>query len=297
MRILSVFGLIAVFLLLAILPVFGAARSASQKEASMPIVLFTDFGSEDYRVSQLKGIMYSNNRESRLIDGSHDIPAFDIPTGAFIMDIAAKEFPQNTVFVGIVAPYAQPETRYFVLTSNNNQIFVLPDNGLVTHILKNTGIKTVYQITNQKLFDEPIEELSAERIQGKIGALVASGYRTKDVGIPLASPRILDIQVPAIVDNKLLGTVVYVDNFGNCVTNISRKTANEFGLKPGDTIQIRSGGSTVSASFGTIYSDVPEGKEIVFVNNNLDLVQLSVNLGNFSETHNTKAGARVEIEM
>ena len=286
----------AILLLVAIVPAFGAAGCTSQKETSMPIVLFTDFGSQDYRVSQLKGIIYSNNRESRLIDGSHSIPAFDIRTGAFMLYIAAKEFPQNTVFVGIIAPYAQPETRYLVLTSDKNQIFVLPDNGLLTYVIKNMGIKTVYQITNQKLFDEPIEQLAAERIQGKIGALVASGYRTQDVGIPLTSPRILDIQEPAIVDNKLLGEVVYVDNFGNCVTNISGKTANEFGVKPGDTIQVRSAGSTIPARFGTIYSDVPQGEEIVFINNNLDILQLSVNLGNFAETHNIKAGAKVEIE-
>lgn len=286
----------AILLLLAIMPVFGAAGCTSQKEASMPIVLFTDFGSQDYRVSQLKGIIYNNNRESTLIDGSHSIPAFDIHTGAFMLYIAAKEFPQNTVFIGIIAPYAQPETRYLVLTSNKNQIFVLPDNGLLTYVIKNMGIKTLYQVTNQKLFDEPIEQLAAERIQGKIGALVALGYRTENVGIPLANPRTLDIQEPAIVDNKLLGTVIYVDNFGNCVTNISGKTANEFGVKPGDTIQVRSGGSTIPATFGTIYSDVPQGKEIVFVNNNLDMLQLSVNLGNFAKTYNIKAGAKIEIE-
>jgi len=263
----------------------------------MPLVLLTDFGSADYRVSQLKGIVYSNYPGVKLIEATQDVPAFDIPTGAFILDIAAKEFPQDTAFVGIVNPYSQkPDVRYLVLTTNNNQVFVLPDNGLLTYVVENTGIKTVYQITNRGLFDTPIGELAAERIQGRIGALIASGYRPQDVGPLMPDPRTLDIQKPVIAGNKLLGTVIYVDNFGNSVTNISGKTASEFGLKPGETIQVNAGQSKLAAEFGVIYSDVPQSKEIVFVNNNLGKLQLSVNLGNFAKTHNIKAGVKIEIE-
>ncbi|MBI2907868.1 MAG: SAM-dependent chlorinase/fluorinase [Chloroflexi bacterium] len=263
----------------------------------MPLVLLTDFGSADYRVSQIKGIIYKNNPAVRLVEATQDVPAFDIPTGAFVLYIAAKEFPQNTVFVGIVSPYSQkPEVRYLVLTTNKDQVFVFPDNGLLTYVIRDMGAKTVYQIANQELFDQPIKDLAAERIQGKIGALIASGYRPQDVGTPLANPRTLDLQEPAITDAKLLGTVVYIDNFGNGVTNISGKTANEFGLKPGDSIRVSDGQRKISAKFGTVYSDVDRGKEIVFVNNNLDMLQLSVNLGSFAETHNIKAGAKIEIE-
>jgi len=273
-----------------------APGCASQKEVNMPIVLLTDYGSEDYRISQLKGIIYYNNPESMLIDASHSVPTFDIATGAFILDIAAKEFPENTVFIGVIAPYTRPEPKYLVLTTDKNQLFVLPDNGLLTYVIKNSGIKTIYQITNQELFDKPIIELSAERIQGKIGALIASGYRPQDVGIPLTTFETMDIQEPAIADNRLMGTIVYVDHYGNGITNISEKTANEFGLKPGDSVQITGPQGKITAKFGKIYSDVPLGKEIVFVINNLGMVQLSINLGNFADTYGVKAGTKIEIE-
>ncbi len=48
--------------------------------------------------------------------------------------------------------------------------------------------------------------------------------------------------------------------------------------------------------FGTSYSDVPEGEEIVFVSNNHGMVQLSINLGNFAGTYGLKAGTKIEIE-
>jgi len=274
----------------------GSSGCVVQKETNMPIVLLTDFGVEDYRVPQLKGIIYTTNPSARVVDASHSVPAFDIATGAYILDIAAKEFPENVVFVAIIAPYTQPEVKYFVLSTDKNQLFVLPDNGLLTYVVKNTGAKTIYHITNQKLFDNPLKDLAAERIQGKLGALIASGYPPQDVGLPLTTYTTLDVQEPAIIERKLLGTVVYIDHFGNGITNISRKTASEYGIKPGDLISIKSTQSKITARFGTNYSDVPKGEAIVFVSNNLGLVQLSINLDNFAKKYGIKAGTRIELE-
>ena len=274
-----------------------AMGCAAQKQVNMPVVLLTDYGSEDYRIAQLKGIIYSNNPAARVIDASHSVPAFDIATGAFILDVAAREFPEDLVFIGIIAPYNQPETKYLVLTNNKSQIFVLPDNGLLTHVIKDTGIKTIYQVTDEKLFDRPLKELVAERVEGKIGALIASGYRPQDIGTPLTTYRTLDIQDPVITGPQILGTIVYIDHYGNAVTNIPGKTVNEFGLKPGDPVNITIPQGKISAKFGAIYSDVPQGQEVVFVVNNLGMVQLSINLGNFAVTHGVKAGTKVEIEL
>ena len=183
-----------------------------------------------------------------------------------------------------------------MLTTNKNQIFVLPDNGLLTYVIKNTGVKTIYHITNRELFDKPIKELVAERVQGKVGALIASGYRPQDVGIPVTTFETMDIQEPAITDHRLIGTIIYVDHYGNAITNISEKTVNEFGLKPGDLVHVEGPQGTITAKFGIIYSDVPKGDDIVLVSNSLGMVQLSINLGNFANTHGVKAGTKIEIE-
>ena len=152
-----------------------------------------------------------------------------------------------------------------------------------------------YQVTGQKLFDRPLKDLVAERVEGKIGALIASGYRPQDVGVPLTAYRTLDIQYPQIAGRELLGTIVYIDHYGNAITNISGKTINDFGLKPGDGVDIISQGGKIPARFGAIYSDVPQGEDIVFVVNNLGMVQLSINLGNFAAAHGVKAGTKITL--
>lgn len=289
------FGLIIIAFVLTVTSISCIAGCTSKQEVNMPIVLLTDFGSEDYRVPQLKGIIYNSNPNAVMIDASHDVPAFGIFTGAFILDIAAKEFPENVVFVAVIAPYAQTETKYLVLTTEKDQFFVLPDNGLLTYVAKNMGIKSVYQVTNRELFNDAIEELSAERIQGTVGALIASGYDPKDVGSSLSDPTTLGIQESAIAGDTLSGTVVYIDHYGNCITDISGSTASQFGVVPGDDIQVVISGSVIPAKYGTIYSDVAIGEEVAFVNNNIDLLQLSLNLDNFAAAYNVSTGMRVEI--
>ncbi len=77
---------------------------------------------------------------------------------------------------------------------------------------------------------------------------------------------------------------------------MSGKESDEFGLKPGDSVIIQSAQAKISAMFGTSYSDVPEGEEIVFVSNNHGMIQLSINLGNFAGIYGVKAGTKIEIE-
>jgi S-adenosyl-L-methionine hydrolase (adenosine-forming) len=285
------------FVILVLAATFAiAAAGCSNQKINLPVILLTDFGGEDYRVPQLKGIIFNSNPDAKLVDASHDVPSFDIPTGAYILDIAAKEFPGNVIFVAITDPYNQPEIRYIVLTTNRSQVFVAPDNGLITYVAKSQGIKSLCQVTNQQLYDRPLKNLAAERIEGRAAALIATGARPQDFGPALSNPRMLDVQEPQVSGQKLLGTVVYIDHYGNCITNIPGDTAVKFGVNKGDTVQVRTSDKTITAKFGNIYSDVPRGDSIVFVSNNLDVVQLSINLGNFSKTYGINPGTRIEID-
>jgi S-adenosyl-L-methionine hydrolase (adenosine-forming) len=268
----------------------------NSKNINLPIVLFTDFGSEDYRVPQLKGMIYNLNIDAEVIDGTHDVPAFDIATGAYILNMAAREFPSDVVFCAIISPYEQEETKYLVLTTGKNQIFVIPDNGLLSYIVQESEIKSIYRVGNEDLFDQPIAELSAERIQSKIAVLMSTGYAAEDVGPIVENYTTLDVQESAISGNTLLGTIVYIDHYGNALTNISGETADEFGLQPGSMINLDANGQIFNIPYGTIYSDVAVGENIVFVNNNLGIVQISINLGNFAGTYGINAGTKIEIK-
>jgi S-adenosylmethionine hydrolase len=285
-------GLLSFLLLLPLLiSISGCAVPANP---NMPLVLLTDFGNDDYRVPRLKGVIYDTYPDAQVIDATHGIASYDIAAGAYVLGLTAKEFPGGFVFIAVVGARSTAEEKLLVLTNNKGQIFVAPDNGLLTYIIKEMGVKSVYEVSNQALFDQPISTLSFHYLLGKVGALIASGYDPADIGPPVASTVMLDIQEGGIADGKIVGSVVFIDHFGNCLTNIPGDILSEYGLNIGDTVQIIIDGDTVAAQYGENYSDVPVGECVIIVNS-LGTVQLSINKGSFADTYGIKTGIKVEL--
>jgi len=282
-------------LALVVLTLFSLPACAAPEKADMPIVLLTDFGTDDYRVPRLKGVIYSANPDANVIDATHGIPSIDIDSGAYVLGLTAAEFPEKVVFMAAVGAGGTPDEKSLVVTSDKNQIFVLPDNGLITFVAMHMGIKTIYEITNQDLFDKPLTSLSSHQILGKIAAMIASGYQPEDVGPSVASLVMLEIQEAAVTNSKLVGYVVFIDHFGSVLTNITVEDAAQFGLSPGDKILITVAGRTTVSVIGQGYNDVPIGEAVAIVNS-LGTLQLSINKGSFAAMNNVKTGLMVEIE-
>ena len=295
-RIVAGLTCILIILSLAEAAFTGSLRQEEIKPANSLMVLFTDFGRGGYQVSELKGMIYSANIEARVVDGTHEITPFDIREGAFLLYLAAKDFPDNVVFIGIVDPGDPLSERRIVVTTGKGQIFVGPDNGLFTYVIRNFEIESVHQITNQDMFAKPVSSSLISPIVGRAGALVASGYAVKDVGPPVDDPHTFDVEDAMIVASKMEGEIVLIDHFGNCVTNIPGNMAEEFGLELGDEVIISVGGGVkVEAMFGRTYGDVPQGKPVVFVNS-LDLMELAINMEDFANSYSISTGMKTEIE-
>jgi S-adenosyl-L-methionine hydrolase (adenosine-forming) len=263
-------------------------------KASKPIVLLTDFGTDDYRVPRLKGVIYSANPDAEVIDATHGIGSVDIAAGAYVLGLTAAEFPKDVVFLAAVGAGSTPDEKTLVVVSNKDQIFVLPDNGLVTFVASTSGIKKAYAVTNTELFDKPMAELSSHQILGKVAAVIASGYALDKMGPVVAAPVLLDIQKASISNGVLTGYVVFVDHYGSCLTNITKADAAEFNLNPGDKINISVNGKQAASVIGTRYGDVAAGEYISMVSS-LQILQLSINKGSFASTNGVKTGMKVEI--
>jgi S-adenosylmethionine hydrolase len=285
--------LVLVVLITALLISFiGCAPSA---KAGMPVVLLTDYGNDDYRVPRMKGIIYNTYPGVDIIDATHGIPSIDLATGAYILHLTAKEFPSNVVFIAGVGSPASQEVQYIVLLTNKGQIFVAANNGLLTNVINDMGIKKVYSITNTELYDRPDSMLSSHYILGRIGALIASGLLLEDIGPEVSNPIMLDIQKSEVIGDTLKGSVVFIDHFGSCLTNISSADCAQVGIAVGDTLQVTIGDNKVTMKFGTTYSSVAKGEPVAFINS-LDSFQLAMNAASFASTYDLKTGVKVEIK-
>jgi S-adenosylmethionine hydrolase len=261
----------------------------------MPLVLLTDYGTDDYRVPRLKGIIYSANPDAEIIDATHGITGMDIAAGAYVLDLTAKEFPGNVVFIAAVGSPAKSDEQYLALVTNKDQIFLAPNNGLLTYVINDMGIKEVYAITNSELFDRPEGSLSAHYILGRTGALIATGKAVSDVGPQVSSPVMLDIQKAAFANGTLKGSVTFIDHFGSCLTNITGADFGQLGLAVGDSFQVTIAGNKIPVKLGTTYGSVAAGEAVSFINS-LGVLQLSLNAASFAGTYGLKTGAKFEIE-
>lgn len=267
-------------------------------EAGKQVVLLTDYSDNNYNAPQLKGIITTSYPEAVIIDATHNIAGMDVAAGAYVLELTAREFPAKAVFIAAVGSPALPGNRYLVLLTNKDQVFLAPDNGLLSNVIDHAGIKGLYSITNSKLYLKPGETSTDQDlyILGRTAALLASGHAIDDVGPEVNDPVLLSIQKAAMADGKLTGSVVFIDNFGNCLTNITAADFTQAGLKIGDYLQLSIEGSQINMKIGTGYGSVPEGDTIAFINS-LDILELAVNYGNFSKSYGLESGARIKIEQ
>src|SRR6267378_1320385 len=112
------------------------------------ITLTTDFGTEDWFVGTMKGVIASINRRAIVVDISHAIASGDIRAGAFTLAASYKYFPVGTVHVAIVDPGVGSKRRA-IAVHTERYFFLGPDNGVLSFALRGERIKAVRALENE----------------------------------------------------------------------------------------------------------------------------------------------------
>ncbi|MGB7395727.1 MAG: SAM-dependent chlorinase/fluorinase [Pricia sp.] len=184
------------------------------------ITLTTDFGLKDHFVGTLKGTIYKELADAQIVDISHDIAPFNIQECAYILENSYKSFPEGSIH--LVGVDAEP-------TIENQHIGVLVDGHYF--ITANNGV--IGLITSEKKPEKVVEINIPNPDQGsfpmmdvfvKVACHLARGGTLEVVGRPFDALKELREFKPSVTDNgnKIIGSVIYIDNYGNVVTNIHK---------------------------------------------------------------------------
>jgi S-adenosylmethionine hydrolase len=200
-----------------------------------PIVtLTTDFGTSDHYVGTMKGVILSRCPEAQLVDISHDIPPFSIHAGAYAIQQAAPYFPARTVHLIVVDPGVGTPRKAIVVESGR-QIFVAPDNGVLSFILARDAQPNVREITNHDLF-LPVQSSTfhgRDIFAPVAAALAAASAMPDEVGPPLPDPvRLTDLTPYQVKAKTWKGIILSIDRFGNAVTNLPASDYPEVTSRP-----------------------------------------------------------------
>jgi S-adenosylmethionine hydrolase len=181
----------------------------------MKIVTFlSDFGNNDWFVAAVKGEILKINNNIVIVDISHTVHPHDIHRAAFILRCVYKNFPRGTVHLVVVDPGVGSERKPLIVTSCG-YYFVGPDNGIFSYVYN--GQSEVYAI---KITGTLSPTFHARDVFGPVAARLSLGELPEDIGVRVDSYVRFEFPQPQKKADTISGEIVYVDYFGNCITNI-----------------------------------------------------------------------------
>ncbi len=204
------------------------------------ITLTTDFGLEDHYAGTMKGVILSRCPDAHLADISHNVARFNLYAGAYTIDQSAPYFPPGSVHLVVIDPGVGTERKPLVVEASK-QLFVAPDNGVLSLILARDPLAKTREISNNNLWlSSASATFHGRDIFAPVAALLASGeIDPEDVGPILARAVVLgELEPHEIERNHWQGMVLSVDHFGNVITNFGLERfravlAGKFSLRAG----------------------------------------------------------------
>ncbi len=254
-----------------------------------PIVLLTDFGAAGPYVGAMKGVLLGIAPRAVLVDLTHDVPPQDVRGAAFVLAAAEPFFPRGSLFVCVVDPGVGTDRRIVYVEAGGHR-FLAPDNGLLTLVLSERRPRRARIVANRRLFLPHVSATFHGRdVFAPVAARLARGLDPARLGPKARDLAMLAIPVPTSGPGRagrvLEAEIVFVDPFGNLVTNLRDEPVGE--------IRIR--GWRIRRLAET-YGQLREG-EAGILRGSSGYLEIAVRNGSARDRFNARVGLRVEARL
>ena len=259
----------------------------------MKIITFlSDFGTNSGYVSQMKGVALGIT-DARLVDITHEIASHNIREGAFVLQTVVPYFPVGTVHVAVVDPGVGTERKGVIITTNSH-VLVGPDNGLLMPAAHFLGEFTVYEIKNEKyMLKSASNTFHGRDIFTPVAAHITNGVSFEEIGNRTNDYVNLHFGHAEITDKAATGRVVYIDRFGNIITNIAWFKLLDR-LQYDKKIMVFIGNSSKEMSFVRSYGFVKKGHMLATIGSS-NLLEIGINQGNAAKKLSVKEDDEIKI--
>ncbi len=265
-------------------------KSDHIQQAKMPVItLTTDWGTKDYFTGAIKGDILTNCSNATIVDITHQLTSYDWITGAFIFRNSWHRFPEGTVHVIGVSSILSG-TLEMIAFKHKNHYFLGANDGFFSLVFNDVP-KDIYYVLDAK-GNRVVPE---SRALGESAAYLAKGGKVSDMGEKLVEFNQNTMLNPVIEENLIRGSIVYVDSFGNVVTNIKRELIEKMAANRTFEITFRSKEYAIK-QIDEYYFDVPRG-HIMARYNEADDLELAINQGSASSLFGLKRGDTIRVEF
>ncbi|MDT0556663.1 SAM hydrolase/SAM-dependent halogenase family protein [Patiriisocius hiemis] len=227
----------------------------------MPIItLTTDFGEKDHFAGAVKGAIYNELDEIRIVDISHSVSPFHSTEAAYIIQNAYKSFPKGTIHIIGIDSELNPENKHIAVLLDGHY-FVCANNGIISMLTNEINPEKIVEIN---IHDRVETNFPTLDVFVKVACHIARGGTLEVIGKVITEVKELTGLNPVVnqQQNQIIGNVIYIDNYGNVVSNITKSIFETIGKGRTFKIMARTASFT---KVHTHYSDainfeIPKGK-------------------------------------
>jgi S-adenosylmethionine hydrolase len=189
------------------------------------ITLITDFGYKDYFVGALKGKILSEQKEAVIVDISHEIDLFNSLEASYCIEATYSNFPKGTIHIIGVDSERVGDTQHIAMQWDDHY-FICADNGILNTLIQKKIPQKIVAIT---IHDRLNTDVSDMDVFAAVACHIARGGLLNVIGKEIPSLKSVSVLTSSVSDDlsEIKGQIVYIDSFGNCVTNISQKQFND----------------------------------------------------------------------
>ena len=194
----------------------------------MPIItLTTDFGLKDHFVGAVKGAIYNELKDVRIVEISHQLTPFNITESAYVLKNAYKHYPEGTIHIVGVDSEISVENKPIAMKLDG-QYFICCDNGILSMITNEINPERMVEVTISNSDENKFKVLG---LFVTVACHIARGGMLEVIGKKIDTIKnIYELQPQVNVDqNQIVGSVIYIDNFGNVISNISKNLIQQVG--------------------------------------------------------------------
>lgn len=191
------------------------------------ITLTTDFGEKDHFAGAVKGAIYTELEDAKIVDISHSISPFHLHEAAYIIQNAYKSFPNGTIHIIGVDSELSPENKHIAVFMDNHY-FICADNGIISMLTSEIRPEKIVEIN---IHDRIISNFPVLDVFVKVAGHIARGGTLEVIGKSISEIKEMTGIRPIVNKNEsqIIGNIIYIDNYGNAISNINKKLFDQVG--------------------------------------------------------------------
>jgi len=243
-------------------------------------------GIKDHFVAAVKGYLLSNIKDASIIDITHQVSAFNISEAAYVLRNCYNDFPEKTIhLINVDSDNSSNDT--FIAVKFNKQYFLGSNNGIISLVTDQKADEICvieYKSRHDAVF--PLKNILAPA-----AVKIAQKYNLNAVGAKTDKMAMISSLNPILEKDVIRGMVIYIDNYGNAITNISKKVMERYDYS---NIRIEFSSNEVIENISELYTDVYPGDALCLFSSG-DLLEIAINKSNAAKLFGLQLKSKVLI--